>query len=141
VLVPKPDGTIRFCIYYRRLNAVTQNDSYALPRVDDCLDSLGEARYFTTLDANCGYWQIYVNEDDREKTAFNSHKGLYQFKSMPFGLVAASATFQRAIDIVLSSVRFFALTYLDYIVIYSPTLEEHFRDLSRVLKLLKDAGV
>jgi hypothetical protein len=75
VLVPKPDGTIRFCIDYRRLNAVTQNDSYALPRVDDCLDSLVEARYFTTLLANCGYWQIDVNEDDREKTAFTSHKG------------------------------------------------------------------
>jgi hypothetical protein len=142
VLVPKPDGTIRFCIDYRRLNAVTQNDSYALPRVDDCLDSLGEARYFTTLDANCGYWQIDVNEDDREKTAFTSHKGLYQFKRMPFGLMTAPATFQRAIDIVLSSVRFqCALTYLDDIVIYSTTLEEHLRDLSRVLKLLKDAGV
>ena len=142
VLVPKPDGTIRFCIDYRKLNAVTQNDSYALPRVDDCLDSLGEARYFTTLDANCGYWQIDVNEADREKTAFTSHKGLYQFKRMPFGLMTAPATFQRAIDIVLSSVRFqCALTYLDDIVIYSPTFHQHLKDLSRVLKLLQDAGV
>jgi hypothetical protein len=67
VLVQKPDGTIRFCIDYRRLNSVTQNDSYALPRVDDCLNALGEARYFTILDANCGYWQIDVNKDDRER--------------------------------------------------------------------------
>jgi hypothetical protein len=65
VLAPNPDGTVRFCIDYQKLNAVTQNDSYALPRVDDCLDSLGEARYFTTLDANCGYWQIDANEADR----------------------------------------------------------------------------
>jgi Reverse transcriptase (RNA-dependent DNA polymerase) len=142
VLVPKPDGTIRFCIDYRKLNAVTQNDSYALPRIDDCLDSLGEARYFTTLDANCGYWQIDVNEKDREKTAFTSHKGLYQFKRMPFGLMTAPATFQRAIDVVLSSVRFqCALTYLDDIVIYSPTFEQHLKDLSCVLKLLQEAGV
>jgi Reverse transcriptase (RNA-dependent DNA polymerase) len=142
VLVPKPDWTILFCIEYRRLNAVTQNDSYALPRFDDCLDSLGEARYFTTLDDNCGYWQVEVNEDDRTKTAFTSHKGLYQFKRMPFGLMTAPATFQRAIDIALSSVRFqCALTYLDDIVIYSPTLDEHLLDLSRVLILLKDAGV
>jgi hypothetical protein len=65
VLAPNPDGTVRFCIDYQKLNAVTQNDSYALPRVDDCLDSLGEARYFTTLDANCGYWHIDANEADR----------------------------------------------------------------------------
>jgi hypothetical protein len=93
VLIPKPDGSIRFCIDYRKLNAVTKNDSYALPRVDDCLDSLGEARYFTTLDANCGYWQIDVNEDHREKTAFTCHQGLYKFKRMPFGLMTAPAHF------------------------------------------------
>jgi Reverse transcriptase (RNA-dependent DNA polymerase) len=122
VLVPKPYGTMRFCIDYRKLNTVTENDFYALPRVDDCLDSLGDARYFSTLYANCGYWQIDVDEADREKTAFTSHRGLYQFKRVPFGLMTAAATFQRAIDIVLSSVRFqCALTYLDDIVIYSPT--------------------
>mgnify|MGYP003465558827 FL=1 len=142
VLIPKPDGFILFCIDYRKLNAVTTNDSYALPRVDDCLDSLGDARYFTTLDANCGYWQIDVNEADREKTAFTSHKGLFQFKRMPFGLMTAPATFQRAIDVVLSSVRFqCALTYLDDIVIYSPTFDQHLLDLARVLQLLRDAGV
>ena len=142
VLIPKPDGSIRFCIDYRKLNAVTKNDSYALPRVDDCLDSLGEARYFTTLDANCGYWQIDVNEDDREKTAFTCHKGLCQFKRMPFGLMTAPATFQRAIDVVLSSVRFqCAFTYLDDIVIYSPTFEKHLVDLATVLQLLQVAGV
>jgi Reverse transcriptase (RNA-dependent DNA polymerase) len=104
VLIPKPDGSIRFCIDYRKLNTVTENDSYALPRVGDCLYSLGEARYFTTLDANCGYWQIDVNETDSEKMAFTCHKGLYQFKRMPFGLMTAPATFQGAIDVVLSSV-------------------------------------
>jgi Reverse transcriptase (RNA-dependent DNA polymerase) len=142
VLIPKPDGSIRFCIDYRKLNAVTKNDSYALPRVDDCLDSLGEARYFTTLDANCGYWQVDVNEDDREKTAFTCHQGLYQFKRMRFGLMTAPATFQRAIDVILSSVSFqCALTYLDDFVVYSPTFEKHLADLSTVLQLLQVAGV
>jgi hypothetical protein len=142
VLVPKPDGSIRFCIDYRKLNAVTEKDSYALPRVDDCLHSLGEARYFTTLDANWGYWQINVADADRDKTTFTSHRGLYRFKRMPFGLVSAPATSQRAIDVILSSVRFqCALTYLDDIVIYSPTFMRHLQDISVVLRLLSRAGV
>jgi Reverse transcriptase (RNA-dependent DNA polymerase) len=142
VLIPNPDGTIRFCIDYRTLKSVTENDSYALPRLDDCLDSLGDAQYISTLEANCGYWQIDVNEADREKTAFTSHRGLYQFKRMPFGLMTAPATFQRAIDIDLSSVRFqCALTYLDDIVKYSPTFEQHLEDLFKVLKLFRGAGV
>jgi Reverse transcriptase (RNA-dependent DNA polymerase) len=114
-----------------------QNCSYALPRVDDCLDSFGEARYFSTLDANCSYWQIDVNGPDRGKTAFTSDKELYKFKRMPFGLMKAPATFQRAISIVLSSVRLqCALTYFDDIVIYSPTFYQHLKELSRVLRLL-----
>jgi Reverse transcriptase (RNA-dependent DNA polymerase) len=142
VLIPKPDGTVRFCVDYRKLNDVTENDSYELPRVDDCLDSLGGARLFTTLDANCGYWQIPVAPEDQEKTTFTSHRGLFRFKRMPFGLMTAPATFQRAIDVILSSVRFqCALTYLDDIIVYSSNFEQHLTDLSLVLKLLESAGV
>jgi Reverse transcriptase (RNA-dependent DNA polymerase) len=142
VLIPKPDGSVRFCVDYRKLNAVTENDSYALPRIDDCLDSLGSARYFSTLDANSGYWQINVSAEDMDKTAFTSHRGLYRFRRMPFGLKTAPATFQRAIDVILSTVRFqCALTYLDDIVIYSPTFEQHLVDLKMVLSLLRNAGV
>jgi transposase InsO family protein len=142
VLIPKPDGSIRFCVDYRKLNEATVNDSYALPRIDDCLDSLGSARYFTTVDANSGYWQINVAKEDREKTAFTSHRGLFQFLRMAFGLKTAPATFQRAIDVILSTVRFqCALTYLDDIVIYSPTFEQHLVDLNTVLTLLREAGV
>ena len=67
LLVPKPDGSKRFCVDYRRLNLLTTKDSYPLPRMDECLDSLGEAKYFTTFDANCGYWQMSVKEEDRAK--------------------------------------------------------------------------
>jgi Reverse transcriptase (RNA-dependent DNA polymerase)/RNase H-like domain found in reverse transcriptase len=142
VLIPKPDGSIRFCVDYRRLNTVTRKDSYVLPRMDDCIDSLGTARYFSTLDDNAGYWQISVAPNDRGKTAFTSHRGLYQFKRLPFGLVTAPATFQRAVDVILSSVRFqCAITYLDDIIIYSSSFEQHHVDLRKVLKLLRDSGI
>eukprot|EP00171_Calliarthron_tuberculosum_P023710 IDg23710t1 len=74
-LAPKKDGSLRFCIDYRRLNAVTKRDSYPLPRMDDCIDSLGTANIFTTLDANWGYWQLALRKEDQEKTAFCSHEG------------------------------------------------------------------
>eukprot|EP00170_Pyropia_yezoensis_P000290 contig_1820_g291 len=102
VIVPKPDGSSRFCIDYRRLNERTVKDSYPLPRMDDCLDSLGEAGIFSTLDCNAGYWQIPVAPEDREKTTFTSHCGTFQCKRMPFGLCNAPATFQRAMDIILA---------------------------------------
>ena len=78
VLAPKPDGTHRFCVDYRRLNAVTIKDRYPLPRMEDCLDSLGDAQFFSTLDCNWGFWQIPLAEDDRHKTAFTTFAGTYQ---------------------------------------------------------------
>jgi hypothetical protein len=142
VLIPKPDGSLRFCVDYRKLNAITVRDQYALPRLDDCIDSLGEARVFSTLDANSGYWQIKVSEDSRDKTAFTCHRGLYRFSRMPFGLCNAPATFQRAVDVILATVRWqCAITYLDDIIVYSPSKEQHLKDLRRVLSLLRDAGI
>ena len=105
VLVPKPDGSLRFCVDYRRLNAITVPDTYPLPRMDECIDSLGDAVVFTTLDCNSGYWQIPVHPEDRDKTTFTSHYGIYRFLRLPFGLRNAPATFQRAIDIILSGVK------------------------------------
>eukprot|EP00170_Pyropia_yezoensis_P003740 contig_15708_g3751 len=79
VIVPKKDQTPRFCIDYRRLNLVTKKDSYPSPRMDECIDSLGEATVFTTIDCNAGYWQITVAEGDIPKTAFVCHSGVYEF--------------------------------------------------------------
>ena len=102
LLAPKKDGTLRYCIDFRRLNTVTTSDTYPLPRMGDCIDSLVEARFFKTLDAMCGYWQVPIAEGDRDKTTFTSHMGTFRYKRMRFGLRNAPAIFQRALDIVLS---------------------------------------
>ena len=142
VLAPKPDGSWRFCVDYRRLNDITVKDSYPLPRMDECLDSLGEAKYFTTLDANNGYWQIPVAEEDRDKTTFTCHAGTYRFLRMPFGLCNAPATFQRAMDILLAGLRWKScLVYLDDIIVFSRTAEEHLVHVEEILEKLQDAGV
>ena len=142
VLAPKKDGSLRFCIDYRRLNAVTKRDSYPLPRMDEYIDSLGEANVFTTLDANSGYWQVPVAREDRSKTAFVCHSGLYQFLRMPFGLKNAPATFQRTLDVVLSPFKWKScLVYLDDVIIFSKDEESHLRHLDEVLHALQLAGV
>ena len=86
VLIPKPDGSPRFCIDYRHLNERTVRDSYPLPQMDDCLDSLGDAQFSSTLDCNAGYWQIPLAEEDKPKTEFTYHCGTYQCTRLPFGL-------------------------------------------------------
>jgi hypothetical protein len=95
-------------------------DSYPLPRMNECIDSLGDAPVFSTLDCNSGYWQIPVDPLDKEKTTFTSHEGLYQFRRMPFGLKNAPATFQRFVDITLTGLAWkVCLVYLDDIIVYS----------------------
>lgn len=123
VFAPKKDGTLRFCIDYRKLNAMTIRDSYPIPWMDECIDSLRNAAVFSTLDANWGYWQVPIRPDHRPNTSFTSHFGLYQFLRMPFGLKNAPATFQRLMDRILGSVRWqFALVYLDDVIIFSRTV-------------------
>jgi len=142
VFAPKKDGAMRFCVDYRRLNAMTLRDSYPIPRMDECIDSLGDANIFTTLDANCGYWQIEIADQDKDKTTFTSHHGLYRFVRMPFGLRNAPSTFQRVIDIILSTVKWqYALVYLDDVIIYSRSAEEHMTHVATVLRMLMEAGV
>lgn len=117
VLVKKKDNTWRFCVDYRHLNKITKKDVYPLPRIDDALDSLHGAQYFSSIDVRSGYWLITVDDMDREKTAFITPDGLYQFKVMPFGLCNAPATFERMIDSLLHGLKLHTcLCYLDDVV-------------------------
>jgi len=140
VLVPKKNGQLRFCIDYRRLNAITKKDIYPLPRIDDTLDQLGKAKYFTSLDLASGYWQVTLDERSRQKSAFTTHCGLYEFVRMPFGLCNAPATFQRLMQVVLAGLDWKScFVYLDDILIASQTFEEHLKHLREVFCRLRKA--
>uniref|UniRef100_A0A8C3H7S2 ribonuclease H n=1 Tax=Chrysemys picta bellii TaxID=8478 RepID=A0A8C3H7S2_CHRPI len=141
VLVPKPDGSRRFCIDFRRVNAISKFDAYPMPRVDELLERLGEACYITTLDLTKGYWQIPLEPRSKEKTAFATPSGLYQFTRMPFGLHGAPATFQRLMDRILQPHTKYAAAYLDDVVIYGSNWEEHLNQVAAVLRDLRAAGL
>ena len=142
VLVTKKDGSIRYCIDYRKLNEVTQKDSYPLPRIDDSLDALRGSQWFSCLDLASGYWQVTMDSKDKEKTAFVTTHGFYQFKVMPFGLCNAAATFERLMENVLAGLNFeICLLYIDDIIVYSKDFHSHVNHLDAVLQRLQEAGL
>jgi len=141
VIVGKKDGALRFCVDYRRLNAVTRKDTFPLPRIDDQLDQLQGKRIFTTLDAKWGYWQIRVQESSQEKTAFVTFDGLYEFRVMPFGLCNAPATFQRLMQRALVGMSKFCSVYIDDILVFSESVEEHIGHLCQVFRRLREVGL
>ena len=142
VIVPKKDGTYRFCIDYRRLNSVTTKDAYPLPRIDDILDTLAGAKYFSSLDLAAGYWQVGLDKETAAKSAFITHQGLHQFVRMPFGMCNAPATFQRLMEVVLAGLLWKScFAYIDDILVCSQTFSEHIEHLGQVFARLRKASL
>ena len=138
LFVGMKDGSLRMCVDYRALNKLTIKNRYPLPRIDDLLDHLHGARYFTTLDLASGYHQIRIHDPDVPKTAFRTSLGHFEWKVMPFGLCNAPATFQNAMNCLFGHrIGLFVLVYMDDILIYSKSKEEHTQHLHEVLSLLQ----
>ena len=138
LFVPKPDGSWRMCIDFRQLNACTRLNKYPLPRIDTMLDHLRGAKLFSSIDLTSGYWQIKLREEDKPLTSFQTPYGLYQFKVMPFGLVNAPATFQALMNSIFSPYLYrFIMVYLDDILVFSRTPEEHEQHLRVVFETLR----
>ena len=145
VMAKKKGGQLRFCCDFRYLNAVTIKDAYPIPRIDESLSKLGDAKFFTTLDLGSAFWQVPLRKQDREKTGFACELGLFQWKRMPFGLCNATATFQRLMAQALKSVTKkygnLIMCYVDDVVIATPTLEDHIDRLEEVFSCMKQAGL
>ena len=139
LLADKKNGKIRFCIDFRALNKVTKKDSYLLPKMDEILAVLGNASYFSTIDLTDAFWSIPIHLDDIEKTAFTSKYGLWEFLSIPFGLCNTPPTQQRFIEVVLNGLLWICcFAYLDDILTFSTSFEDHIKHLEQILTRLRD---
>ena len=142
VMVKKKSGELRLCVDYRDLNTVTVKDRYPLPRIEDTLNLLHGAKLFSTLDLFSGYWQIEIAEEDIHKTAFTAELGHFEYIRMPFGLCNAPSTFQRTMEIIFKPlIGKCVMVYIDDIIVYSKTMEEHVEHLTLTFRLLQTNGL
>lgn len=142
VVVRKKDGHIRMCVDFRKLNSRTTRDAYPIPRIEESLDALGKAKYFSSLDLMSGYLQVEVVGGDQPKTAFTTPMGLFEYTRMPFGLMNAPATFQRLMNTVLGDLNLSeVLIYLDDVIVFSDSIEEHVARLKHVFHRLRKHGL
>lgn len=142
VIVRKRNGKVRMCIDYRLLNSRTIPDQYTMPRIDDALDCLTGSKWFSVLDLRSGYYQVEMSEEDKEKTAFICPLGFFQFERMPQGITGAPATFQRLMEKAVGDMNLIqVLVYLDDLIVFGKTLEEHEERLLKVLDRLEECGL
>lgn len=142
VLVIKKDGTLRMCVDYRLLNAKTRKDAFPLPRIEESLDALAGAQWFSTLDLASGYSQVEMAERDKAKTAFCTPFGLFEFNRMPFGLCNAPSTFQRLMERLFGDCRYQSvLLYLDDVIVFSSSVQQHLERLDQVFSRLESQGL
>ena len=138
LLVPKPDGSYRMCTDYRKLNAVTKTDTYPIPRIDDCIDSVGNAQVVSKFDLLKGFWQVPLTDNAKELSAFVTPKGLFQYKVMPFGMKNSPATFQRIINDVIGDVPHCS-AYIDDIIVYTDNWDQHMETMRLLFEKLLHA--
>lgn len=142
VLVTKKDGTKRLCVDYRGLNVATVKDAYPVPRIDETLDALGGAKWFSTLDLAAGYWQVALDNEAQDKSSFVVRGGLYKWKVMPFGLCNAPATFERLMEKVMAGLQWdILLIYLDDVIVFGRTVDEQIVRLRTTLARLREANL
>ena len=142
VLVRKKNGALRMCVDYRQLNAKVKGDAYPLPRIDESLDILGGAKYFSTIDLASAYNQVEVAPADRHKTAFTTPFGLFEYNRMPFGLGGAPATFQRVMQTIFrDELLEILIVYLDDIIVFSQDISTHLKRLEMVFRKLQEHGL
>ena len=141
VLVRKKDGSVRFCVDFRKLNNITTKDGFPIPRIDDIFDHLSQAEYYTTIDFKSGYFQVGLDPKDRPKTAFSTRDQHYQFTVLPQGVTNGPPAFQRIVSQILGPTKWqYSLAYLDDVIIYSPNFEQHLIQLDDILNRLNDAN-
>ena len=138
ILVPKHDGGFRFCTDFRKVNDKTKSDSFPIPRIADCIDQIGNAKFVSTFDMLKGYWQVPLTQRAREISAFVTPSGLYQYKVMPFGMKNAPATFQRMVNKLVRDIDG-CEGYIDDVVIYSDNWSDHIRQIKRFFQIMRDA--
>uniref|UniRef100_A0A6A7FXQ6 RNA-directed DNA polymerase n=1 Tax=Hirondellea gigas TaxID=1518452 RepID=A0A6A7FXQ6_9CRUS len=142
LLVKKSDGTHRFCVDYRQLNAVTKKESYPLPNIIETIESISGAEYYTVLDAKNAFHQVEMEETSKPLTAFHTSTGSYQFNRMPFGLFGSGITFMKIMNTVLrAQIGRFAYVYLDDVVAYAKDFNEHIKNVKEILQEFRQAGV
>ena len=138
ILVPKHDGGFRFCTDFRKVNDKTKSDSFPIPRIADCIDQIGNAKFVSTFDMLKGYWQVPLTRRAREISAFVTPSGLYQYKVMPFGMKNAPATFQRMVNKLVRDIDG-CEGYIDDVVIFSDNWSDHIRQIKRFFQIMREA--